>query len=223
MIFVYLFDVSKVDINIKDYECLVSKHRQIKVNNCKGYRDKLLSLFAEILLNYGVNQSFTHMKIPVVYKINPNGMPYFDDKKITFSLSHSGDYAACAISNDEIGVDIQKVREVNLKISKRVFTKSENTVLSSSQNKTNEFFRLWVLKESYMKAKGLGFKLGFKSFSVDKRNDTTNVYSLYNLNAPRGYNLAVCKRGEVDKLKIAYVNIDQINVLRNSMDKQTLA
>ena len=223
MIFVYLFDVSKVDIDIKDYECLISRYRQIKVNNCKNYRDKLLSLFAEILLNYGVNQSFPHMKIPAVYKISPNGMPYFDDEKVTFSLSHSGDYAVCAISNDEIGVDIQKIRDINLKISKKVFTKSENTVLSSSQNKTNEFFRLWVLKESYMKAKGLGFKLGFKSFSVDKKNNITKGYSFYELKAPKGYNLAVCKRGEVDKLKIAYVNIDQINILINSMDKQTLA
>ena len=49
---------------------------------------------------------------PNVFK-DKNGKPYFDSKPdIHFSISHSGDYAMCAFSDNPIGADIQKIQEI---------------------------------------------------------------------------------------------------------------
>lgn len=44
---------------------------------------------------------------------NEYGKPYFSNRELPcFNISHSGDYIACALSESEIGIDIQKIRGI---------------------------------------------------------------------------------------------------------------
>ena len=53
------------------------------------------------------------------FTLNEHGKPYAAGLDVHFSISHSGNYAVCAVSDKEIGVDVEKIREINPKIFER--------------------------------------------------------------------------------------------------------
>lgn len=99
-----------------------------------------------------------------------NGKPYFPDLQIHFSVSHSGDYWACAFETEPIGFDIEdlntKKNKLRLqdRIAKRYFTKQEYEYIN--QNRGDSFFEIWVRKEAYVKYKGSGIKEGLSTFNL---------------------------------------------------------
>lgn len=82
---------------------------------------------------------------------NENGKPLLDF--CFFSLSHSGRYAACALSDRPIGVDIQKRHPIKRRNAYKPFTDEENAYIASG-SLDERFFTLWTMKEAYIKAVG---------------------------------------------------------------------
>ncbi|NLA74804.1 MAG: 4'-phosphopantetheinyl transferase superfamily protein [Deltaproteobacteria bacterium] len=80
---------------------------------------------------------------------------------LCFNLSHSNQYALCAVTlNRSIGIDIEYMRPASdiLSIAKHYFAPDEySTMLSLSPDKRKQaFYTLWTLKEAYLKATGEG-------------------------------------------------------------------
>ena len=94
------------------------------------------------------------------YRYGAAGKPYFKNEPYFFSLSHSGEYVMCGISEEEIGADIQQIRECNVeKTAERFFSEEEKRRLADcagSAEKQAFFFELWVCKEAYGKLTGQG-------------------------------------------------------------------
>lgn len=87
------------------------------------------------------------------------GKPYFKNLPWFFSLSHSGEYVFCAVSEKEIGADIQMCKPLkNHHLEKRYFTEREQQLLEekSEKERQNLFYRLWTKKEAYGKLTGDG-------------------------------------------------------------------
>lgn len=83
------------------------------------------------------------------------GKPYFKDGKAHMSGSHSKDFTAVAVSDIEVGLDIEKVREKRfIEIAKYAFNAKEAGCLIASKNIAKDFFILWTLKEAYIKLHG---------------------------------------------------------------------
>ena len=87
----------------------------------------------------------------------------------SFNLSHSGNYAMCSVEDTEstdvkVGCDIEKVKKTNMKIAKRFFCEAECELVQKDEG---YFFRLWVLKESFMKVTRLGMKLALDTFEFE--------------------------------------------------------
>ncbi len=79
------------------------------------------------------------------------GKPFFAGKEdVFFSISHSGGYAACVIGDIPCGIDIEREREVPLRVSERY--------LGGKSGK--EALRLWTMRESFGKIDGQGFFKG---------------------------------------------------------------
>ncbi len=82
----------------------------------------------------------------------------------TFSVSHSGGWVACALaSGGALGVDVQVPvpgRRV-ADIARQYFAPAESDWVAV--NPERRFYMLWVLKEAYLKALGLGFAGGLRS------------------------------------------------------------
>jgi 4'-phosphopantetheinyl transferase len=78
---------------------------------------------------------------------------------IEFNLSHSGNVVAYAVSDRPIGIDIERIRSMDLSgIIQRFFAPSEFAAWQKLPQMEQEiaFFRTWTVKEAYLKAIGTG-------------------------------------------------------------------
>ena len=99
---------------------------------------------------------------------NEYGKPMIHNLDIHFNISHSGEWAICAIDNNEIGVDIESHRPIDIKIADRFFSEKEILFINRCKNEDERyevFFKIWTLKESYIKSIGKGFSCPFDGFS----------------------------------------------------------
>lgn len=100
----------------------------------------------------------------------PSIDPALDSAHLTFSLSHTRGIAAVAVTRGtEIGADVEKTdRRVDAeKLAGRFFSPEEAAALKQAppDRLRNRFFLYWTLKESYIKARGIGLSLPLDSFS----------------------------------------------------------
>jgi 4'-phosphopantetheinyl transferase len=83
---------------------------------------------------------------------------------VRFNLSHTEGLAVCAIANDEVGVDAEKLaRSVDvMRIAEGYYSSAELRALRalSIEDRQQRFLELWTLKEAL--AKGLGLGLGIE-------------------------------------------------------------
>lgn len=101
-----------------------------------------------------------NISMPKIKK-GEHGKPYFEKSGICFNISHTNGLQVIAISDSEVGVDVEKIKSVNLKIASR-FTKEEHDYVTDLWR----FFEVWTKKEAYLKYKGTGISGGLKSFNV---------------------------------------------------------
>jgi 4'-phosphopantetheinyl transferase len=123
---------------------------------------------------------------------------------IRFNLSHSGEWVCCAVSESEVGVDIQRMERDYLGISKRFFTQQEHEYIMSApqaESQADRFYEIWSCKEAYVKAIGVGLTRPLNRFTVTK--DETGAYAdtdeasrldwrFYQRRIACEYHLAVC-------------------------------
>lgn len=140
--------------------------------------------------------------IELVMDFGEKGKPYLKEYPLFFNLSHSGDYVVCAVSDGEIGVDIQKCSDMNvMRIAERFFSMEESRALEAcgtEEERQQAFFRLWVRKEAYGKLLGEGL-LGVAS--VNLLPDESSMVAEKDLlwrewSFPEGYRIAVCQRAQ---------------------------
>lgn len=105
-------------------------------------------------------QDSQRIPLPLQYRFGPHGKPEIVDFPMYFSLSHSGDYVLCAVSDREVGADIQKLQAAGFsKLASRFFTEAEYQALEKCVDEAERqklFFRLWTKKEAYGKLTGQG-------------------------------------------------------------------
>ncbi|MBR7071576.1 MAG: 4'-phosphopantetheinyl transferase superfamily protein [Clostridia bacterium] len=187
----------------------VSEDRVGKVHSLRLRQDQNLSLGAGILLDQGLREWGLCEK-EMRYQRGENGKPFFEnDPQLHFSISHSGTMVAVAFADREIGCDIEKIRDVSMDLAKRFFKEQEYQWLLSLNGEEQRvcFFRYWTLKESYLKATGLGLKLPLNSFWMRldsenitaEQNGTKLPYSFGEIGEIPGYKLSFCIKGEMGK------------------------
>ena len=126
-----------------------------------------------------------------------NGKPEADG--VYFNVSHSGDYVIGVAGDAPIGCDIEKMREVPPRVAERSFSDAEQHYIASQRDERVAFWKLWTLKESYMKMTGEGMRLPIHSFEM-RCDDEIAVYR-GNKEQPcefqhfvlDGYSLAICQ------------------------------
>ena len=96
--------------------------------------------------------------------LDERGKPTAPERGVFFSVSHSGDYAVLALSDREVGTDIEKIEDARLAVAERVFTPEE--LLWMREDAQERFYILWTLKESVSKLDGRGLSLPMESCSV---------------------------------------------------------
>ena len=147
-------------------EALLSDYRREKLARQKNPVLRKRSLCSERLLRYALrDQGFT-LPGPLAIAAGDYGKPYLIDDSCRFSLSDSGSALLCALSDREIGADIQRLTPVNAALMRRFYTEAEQAYVLSSADRDAAYTEIWTKKESYCKASGKGLLLSLTSFSV---------------------------------------------------------
>lgn len=175
MAIVYIANISVLNNDLTHYHPYVSPLRVQKTEKIKNSQNKKLSVLGELLLA-------KHLGKTPSYTVNEKGKP--TGETVEFSISHSGEYAVCAVSQQPIGVDIEKIRSVNIDVAKR-FTEEEYKKIRNSKNPQDALFSLWVKKESFLKYKGTGIAGGLDF-------DTKTAGNFTESEIIDGYKIAVC-------------------------------
>ena len=86
-----------------------------------------------------------------------------------FSISHSGNYVICALSESgKVGIDIEEIRPLNLAVHERILTSYEKMELEKNNYSMDEFFRIWAMKEATSKLLGAGIQIPFEKLETGK-------------------------------------------------------
>lgn len=177
---IYASDISALadaDLYAKAYAS-VSDERKAKTDRFVFPEGKYRSLGVELLLRLGLlDLSVDSKNLKLGYGAMKK--PYFiDHPMIQFNQSHSGTYAICAFSKSAVGCDVEKMSRCDLAVARRFFFAGEyESILArkTPDEQKTQFFRLWTMKESFMKATGLGLSLGLKNFEIFPDGDVISV------------------------------------------------
>lgn len=115
---------------------------------------------------------------------------------LRFNLSHTKGLIICAVTlENDIGCDVEDITRSNdvLSIANRYFSASETEELFSlpTTQQRNRFFDYWTLKESYIKAWGLGLAIPLKDFSYTINDSIVEKNSLFSVK--NNISLAFCQ------------------------------
>ncbi len=161
MLKIYTMDVSKYsdpEVFYRDY-ALVSQDRRDKINSFRFQKDKNLSLGAGILLRDALIAEGYSPDAEMLYA--DRGKPFLPDyPEFFFSLSHSGERAMCAVADRPVGCDVQQHEDLPGSANGR---KSIADRYYSDSEKERNFYDVWALKESYLKAIGSGLGGDFRT------------------------------------------------------------
>lgn len=149
------------------YEKLSEKRRQ-KIDSYRMKKDKMLSLGAGILIDKGL-RAFGLREACVRIEEGKYGKPYFPDyQELHFSVSHSEKMVLAVFADTEVGCDIEYMDAVDLKLAEKFFCRSEYEYIMEheGQERREAFYRVWTLKESFVKTAGSGLMLPMNEFCI---------------------------------------------------------
>lgn len=133
--------------------------------------DQVRTLAAGILLQYGLRRRQTAMP-EIAY--TEQGKPLLIQGGVQISLSHAGMYAVCALSEQPVGVDVERVRRTNPRLRKSHWlTEPERTLLEQADGTEADalFCRMWTRMESRFKCCGTvtadGQELSYREYRID--------------------------------------------------------
>lgn len=159
--------------NINDFsteDCIkylefLSKYKKRQLLRCKNYECIKETIVGEIVAKKSIAKFLNINFYDIEFDIGINGKPYVNNLNIYFNISHSNGLVVCAVDHNPIGIDIEKIKPINLSIMNYFFKKNEkNYVLNGPTldfTKNNEynvfcrFFEIWTAKEACLKFSGL--------------------------------------------------------------------
>ncbi len=198
-----------------------AKDRQKKVMAYLFEKDRCLSLGAELLLK----KALAERNIPVddlEYGYTQHHKPYLlKHPGLFFNLSHSGDYAMAVAADSKVGCDLEAMAPLEEDLPAWSLSEEEFKVFKAAppQDQKEIFYRLWTLKEAYVKAAGMGLALSFKdlSFYLEPygkarlvKPDRGDLYHFYESSVIPGYKSSVCVEGEMREVVWKEVDLTEL-------------
>lgn len=142
------------------------QERRVRVLNYRRESDRLRSLAAGALLQLALDEAGVPPSERRTLRDRKPALAGAWAERVQFNLSHSGSIALCATAPVAVGADVERLRSPAPQAVARRFSPSEIAWLQAQHDPDAAFFRLWVLKESYLKALGVGLALPLDAFEI---------------------------------------------------------
>ena len=137
------------------------EERRFRISKFKNDQAKKQSLCAD-----GLAREMLASGMPasaIRFRRSGHGKPEAVNSPLQFSLSHSGDFVLCAVSEAEIGADIEELHSVSPALIRRICTEEEKEFIGGD---SSLFLQVWTAKEALAKLHGNGLSGDLKLLSV---------------------------------------------------------
>jgi 4'-phosphopantetheinyl transferase len=153
-------------------QSLVSLVAEDEVERAGRFRfdaDRGRFLYAHAMVRDVLSRVLDRPAAQIRFETGSHGKPFLTEGP-RFNLSHSGERVLLAISDLEVGVDVESVRAKPdlMGVANRFFSSREIAELQALPEalRTQAFFRCWARKEAYIKGLGFGLAQQLNRFSV---------------------------------------------------------
>ena len=169
MAVVYILNANNLKTDLSLYKNIDDKRLEKikKSNNTLFIKEQLGT---HLLLSDILENSYFQDLESLEYIYNDFGKPFIKDSNLYFSLSHSNGIVALIVSKEEIGLDIELIKDVKDNLAKKIMNDIEyNTYQSlNKESKKIYFFEVWTSKEAYIKKLGTSITLNPSNISIEE-------------------------------------------------------
>ena len=132
--------------------------------------------------------------LPLMYTYGEQGKPAIVNFPKCFNLSHSGEYVLCAVSDGEVGADIQKWIPYKERTAERFFAPEEWKLYQETgeSRRTELFYWLWTRKEAYGKYTGQGIGKAIGENLAEEEECRRKQIAFREILLKGEYSVAVC-------------------------------
>ncbi|WP_188399104.1 4'-phosphopantetheinyl transferase superfamily protein [Sporomusa sp. GT1] len=202
----------KLDLKADDYRPylpLLCRERENRIGDLRQPADRLRSVCGELLVRKTIADLLHIENQEIDFSTNQYGKPYLSfAPDFHFNISHSGCWVVGAFANVPVGIDVEHVqRTLDLAVAAMVLSPEEFVHYQQLEHEAavDYFFRIWTLKESFVKAVGKGLSIEPSSLTIRKAGDallecladgrrSSGRFREYELEP--NYRTAVCALGE---------------------------
>lgn len=176
---IYKYNINNLsDEEYERYRMHMENERRERLDKLRFFDDRKRSLCGYMLAIKALSEISATPESDIIISYDKNGKPY-SNTRVCFSISHSGEYAVCAVDEKDIGIDIERVRSVNMESVRKFATESESVYIfghtpskadfkSTDKKILERFFEVWTKKEAYGKMCGVG--LDYDRINTEVKN-----------------------------------------------------
>lgn len=140
---------------------------------CQGLRERGHDVLPTFV--YGQNGKPTLMELPDVH----------------FNLSHCRVAVACAVSDEEVGIDVEVLGRYKPTLARHTMNAEELQEIANADSPDIAFTRLWTMKEAYAKLTGEGLTTNVRELL----SHSSNIIYKTIVSVEKGYVVTMAKRG----------------------------
>lgn len=161
MIYVYNDIMDFEEKSFHEWEKNLDRKRVEMGKRYRMKKDKCLCLLSHQILLYALKIEYGVSVLPKI-ATGKLGKPYFENRICCFNISHCDTGIVVAVSDKEIGVDIQNSVSFIKEVKNQFLCKREEAFVMKKKESPDEILKIWTLKEAYGKCRGVGLLYPFK-------------------------------------------------------------
>lgn len=196
------------------YEALLSDDERARRSRFRFAEDRRRFLVTRALVRTVLSRYAMVPPREWVFSAGPRGRPQIlptsPAPPLEFNISHSADLVMLGVTSGRtLGIDVENLetREADIAGLDRYFAPEESAALLRlpPDSRRLRFFELWTLKESYIKARGMGLAIALDAFRFElageggltlhmrpELEDSPQRWRLWQFALRTGYLAAVC-------------------------------
>ena len=166
------------DLTQEEYESVyreLSASRKARMDRLQKEEDRKRSLLAAKL----VKELLADERVVAILEADREGRPYLKGSDLHISITHSEEGVACALSQQPVGIDMERLKPVRQSLVKYACLPKEQAYilegapeeeLLTEGTAIERFFEVWTAKEAAYKRGGQENLLSIDTLQIEKQS-----------------------------------------------------
>lgn len=206
-IHVVRINISKNIHRISDQKDLLKDLEKQKLSRIVKQEDKNIFICSQVMKRIICGHYLNIPPDEISFDFNENKKPFIiSQPDFHFNISHSGNWMTMILSNNPCGIDVEIIQpDFNFKeVMQSAYHPDEIGYVQQSQDNTKAFFRIWTIKESFLKATGVGLIDNLSDLNMMENStllEDTIPWQIQSYMIDQGYWCSICYQAQKPNLR----------------------